>query len=137
MLAWLRRLRTAPEAPLTGVPAVRRLKSYSSASGFVYQYVYEGKRPAVLAGEPGTQYVFGVSADRRTWSSVTVFLGAAPLEGWQRDRARELNSTERYAVAKMVLFQAFDERASPAEMRHPVSVTPADLTAIAQQLGFV
>jgi hypothetical protein len=137
MLAWLRRLRTAPEAPLTGVPAVRRLKSYSAASGFVYQYVYEGQRPAVPEGEPGTEYVFGVSADRRTWSSVRVFLGAAPLEGWQRDHARELNSTERYAVAKMVLFQAFDERASPAEMCNPVSVRPADLTAIAEQLGFI
>ena len=31
--------------PLTGAPAVRRLKSYSAQSGYVYQYFYEGQRP--------------------------------------------------------------------------------------------
>ena len=124
MSAWLRSLgRRGQPPPLTGAPAVRRLKTYSAASGYVYQYFYEGHR--------GTEYSFQVSADRKTYCSVTVLLSDAAIE------ARELNSTERYAVAKMALFRAFDERESPDEMRQPVRVQPADLAAIAAQLGFM
>jgi hypothetical protein len=39
--------------PLTGAPAVRRLKSYSAQSGYVYQYFYEGQRPFHSGGESG------------------------------------------------------------------------------------
>ncbi len=126
MLAWLRRLvRKGQPPPLAGAPAVRRLKTYSAASGYVYQYFYEGHR--------GTEYVFQVSADRRTYSSVAVLVSDAALEA----SPRELNSTERYAVAKMALFQAFDERAGPDQMRQPIRVRPEDLAAIAGQLGFM
>jgi len=126
MLAWIRRLaRRGQPPPLAGAPAVRRLKTYSAASGYVYQYFYEGHR--------GTEYLFQVSADRRTYSSVTVMLSDAALAA----SPRELNSTERYAVAKMALFQAFDERAAPDQMRRPVQVEAADLEAIAGQLGFI
>ena len=130
MLAWLRRLgRKGPPPPLTGAPAVRRLKSYSAASGYVYQYFYEGRR--------GAEYVFQVCGDRRTYFSVAVSLSDAALEAWQKEGARELNSTERYAVAKMALFQAFDECPGPAGMRQPIRVRRRDLAAIAEQLGFM
>ena len=126
MLDWIRRLgRRGQPPPLAGAPAVRRLKTYSAASGYVYQYFYEGHR--------GTEYVFQVSADRRTYSSVTVMLSDAALQA----SPRELNSKERYAVAKMALFQAFDERAGPGELRQPVRVRPEDVAAIAEQLGFM
>jgi hypothetical protein len=126
MLAWLRRLgRRGQQPPLTGAPAVRRLKTYSAASGYVYQYVYEGHR--------GTEYFFQASADRRTYFSVVVILSHATLE----TSARELDSTERYAVAKMALFRAFDERDGPAAMRQPIRVQPRDLATIAEQLGFI
>jgi hypothetical protein len=127
MLAWLRRLgrRAQPPPPLTGAPAVRRLKTYSAASGYVYQYFYEGHR--------GTEYVFQVSADRQTYSSVSVLLTDAAIEA----SARELNATERYAVAKMALFQAFDERARPDHVHEPIRVEPRDLAAIAEHLEFL
>lgn len=126
MLAWLRRLgRRGQPAPLTGAPAVRRLKSYSAASGYAYQYFYEGHR--------GTEYFFQVSADRRTYSSVAVLLSDAALHS----SPREIDSTERYAVAKMALFGAFDERAGPDEMRQPIRVRPRNLAAIAEKLGFL
>jgi len=104
---------------------VRRLKTYSAASGYVYQYFYEGHR--------GTEYFFQVSADRRTYFSLAVLLSESALES----SPRELSSTDRYAVAKMALFKAFDERASPDEMRQPVRVRPEDVAAIAEQLGFM
>ena len=46
-----------------------------------------------------------------------------------------LASTERYAVSKMALFQAFDERATPQEMKQEVRVRGADMAAIIETLG--
>jgi len=114
-------------APLTGAPAVRRLKTYSAQSGYVYQYFYEGHR--------GEVFVFSVSADRKTWSTVTVAVPDTALESWQAANARELSSTERYAIAKIALFQAFDERPNPAAMRAEIQVRPADAAAIIESLG--
>src|SRR4249920_1778924 len=94
-------------APLTGAPAVRRQKTYSAESGYVYQYFYEGQRSAVRDGAGGTQYVFNVSADRKSSLPVSVFVSDAALESWQIQHARPLLSNERYAVAKLALFQAF------------------------------
>ncbi len=136
MLGWLRRLAKREQA-LTGAPVVRRMKSYSAASGYVYQYFYEGHRPAVREGEPGAEYVFQVSADRRTYSPLAVLLADAAVDGWQRANDRELNSTERYAIVKIALFQAFDERSGPTGVCRPVLVRPADLENITEQLGFV
>ena len=127
MLDWLRKKK---EAPLTGAPAVRRQKTYSAESGYVYQYFYEGQRPASRDGAAGVQYVFNVSADRKTSSMVSVFVAAAALEGWQQEHGRALASTERYAVAKMALFQAFDQRSEPSLMRDEVRVSAADATAL-------
>ena len=119
-------------APLTGAPTVRRLKSYSGASGYVYQYAFEGMRP--LGG--GTEYVFAVSADRKTWAEVTVRVAGDVVRGWEREHGRELSTTEWYALAKMSLFAAFDERENPAALRgEPVVVRAADVAGILETLG--
>src|SRR5213079_2313732 len=104
MLDWLRKKK---EAPLTGAPKVRRQKTYSAESGYVYQYFYEGQRAAKRDGAEGTEYVFNMSADRKSSSPVSVFLSEQALETWQKEHERELVSTERYPVAKLALFQAF------------------------------
>ncbi|MEO7650228.1 MAG: hypothetical protein ABIZ80_07150 [Bryobacteraceae bacterium] len=127
MFDWLRKNR---EVPLSGAPEVRRQKSYSGESGYVYQYYYEGRRPARRAGGPGTEHVFNVSADRKTSFPVSVFLSEAVLEEWQHAHKRELGTNERYAIAKLTLFQAFDRRDSPAAMHDEVRVEPADVTSI-------
>jgi hypothetical protein len=121
--------------PLTGAPAVRRLKSYSAQSGYVYQYFYEGQRPYGRGGESGVEYVFRVSADRKTFHPVSVLVGEGEVRAWEQGHDRQLASTERYAVSKMALFQAFDERASPLEMRQEVRVRSADMAAIIETLG--
>lgn len=117
--------------PLTGAPAVRRLKSYSAQSGRVYQYCYEGQR----ANEAAIEFVFSLSADRKTWQSASVLVEHAALRGWEQSHGRELASNERYAVAKMSLFQAFDERAGPAQMAAAIRVREADVEAIVETLG--
>jgi len=126
---WFRR----KDRPLTGAPAVRRQKTYSAQSGFVYQYFYQGQRPS--SPEPGTEFVFDVSADRRTSSPVTVLVTAEAVENWERLANRALSSTELYAVAKMALFQAFDERATPEAMREAVRLTPAGVQTILANLN--
>jgi len=133
VLRWLRRRRAA--ALLSGAPAVRRLKSYSSAGGYVYQYFYEGRRPEERGREPGVEYVFSVTADRRSWFPVSVFLSRSAVRQWEAGHGRTLNDTEWYAVAKMSLFQAFDERPNPEALHEEVRVRAADLEYILERLG--
>jgi len=123
------------DAALTGAPPVRRLKTYSSQSGYVYQYYYEGYRPFYAAGESGTEFVFGISADRKTWRPTSVRLGDTAVTSWEAAHARQFSTTERYAIAKMALFQAFDERATPSLMKEHVLVRTADVEAIVESLG--
>ena len=124
----LSRLFGKKTAPLAGAPTVRRQKTYSAQSGYVYQYFYEGHRPST--GERGTEYVFDVSSDRKTSSPVSVVISDAAVASWQNESGRTLSATEQYAIAKMALFQAFDERESPESMREAIQVAPRDVPAI-------
>lgn len=121
--------------PLTGAPAIRRQKTYSGQSGFVYQYYFEGHRPFRRDRQEGTEYVFDVSADRKTSTAVSVLVSDAALEDWQSRHGRTLHPSERYAIAKIALFQAFDERPNPAAMSADVRVRAADVEAILIGLG--
>ena len=118
--------------PLTGAPAVRRLKTYSAESGYVYQYSYQGQR----AHADGTEFVFTISADRKSWHDLSVIVSGEAVRAWEQAHGRSLSSTEVYAVAKMALFAAMDERASPSEMCKPVHVGEAGVAAAAERLGF-
>src|SRR6478736_2364784 len=126
MFDWLRK----KEAPLTGAPAVRRQKTHSAESGYVYQYFYEGQRLAKRDGSAGTQFVFNVSADRKSSFPVSVFVGDGALENWHQEHGRRLGATESYAIAKMALFQAFDQRTAPDAMSEEVRVQAGDVEAI-------
>jgi hypothetical protein len=129
MLNWRRK----KSAPLSGAPPVRRQKTYSAQSGYVYQYFYEGQR-SMLSGH-GTEYVFNVSADRKTSSQVSVLIKDEAMASWQQERGRTLSTTERYAIAKMALFQAFDERETPEAVCASVEVGAADVRAILASLN--
>jgi len=132
MFDWLRSKRPAP---LSGAPAVRRQKSYSAQSGYVYKYFYEGLRAAAREREQGCEYVFDVTADRRKSFPVSVFVGARGVAGWEERHGRRLTPAERYAIAKMALFQAFDERENPVVMQEEVRVRGADIEVILETLG--
>jgi hypothetical protein len=120
---------------LSGTPTVRRLKTYSAQSGYAYQYFYEGHRPFRSGGARGTEFVFSVSADRKTWHAASVLLGDGAIGAWQAAHQRELSATEQYAIAKMSLFQAFDDRPSPAQMKDEVRVRNESVEAIMETLG--
>jgi hypothetical protein len=90
---------------------VRRLKTYTGAQGYVYQYYFVGQRPA-LADDPeapAEEFVFDVTSDRKSTYAVSVFLKENAATEWKADHRRPLTESERYAAAKMRLFRAFDE----------------------------
>ena len=60
--------------------------------------------------QSGDEHVFSVTSDRTSRFPITVFLGSAVIAEWQQGSGRELNATEQYALVKLSLFQAFDER---------------------------
>jgi len=110
------------------------MKTYSAQSGYVYQYFYEGQRAYENGAEKGTEFVFTISADRKNWEAVSVLVATEAIVAWQRDHDRELSSTEQYAVCKIALFQAFDERATPDLMKSEIRVRRADLDGIIESL---
>src|SRR5579871_136397 len=88
-------------APLSGAPAIRRQKTYSAQSGYVYQYFYEGHRSYRRNDGSGAEFVFNVSADRKTSVAVSVFVSDDAVAAWEQKYGRALAATERYAAAKM------------------------------------
>lgn len=133
MLNWLFGRSTPP--PLRGAPAVRREKSYSAQTGYVYQYYYEGYRPGEREGRPGQEYVFHVSSGRRQAFPLTVFLPQAVVAAWEQRHGRSLSPTEQYAAVKMTLFQAFDERGELGAATGDLEVDGAGLAAHLETLG--
>jgi hypothetical protein len=94
-----------PEAGQT----VRRMKTYTGATGYVYQYYFVGRRPAPPPDAGATEFIFDVTADRKTTFAASVFLHPEALRAWGTQHERSLTDTEQYAAAKMRLLRAFDE----------------------------
>jgi hypothetical protein len=134
-LAVFKKFFAKKQAPLSGAPPIRRMKTYSAQSGYVYQYFYEGHRAYTASGDRGTEFVFQLSSDRKTWFGTAVLVSDASIAAWQQAHGRELTSTERYAVAKIALFQAFDERPEPAQLGGEIRVRAADVEGIVETLG--
>jgi hypothetical protein len=94
---------------------VRRMKTYTGGQGYVYQYYFVGQRPGVRQrrGAAGNdkviEYVFDVTADRKTMFSVSVLVQEDVLANWAAEHGRRLTEAEQYGAAKMRLFQGFDD----------------------------
>ena len=93
--------------------AVRRVKSYSAANGYVYQYCFYEVNRITDNGSPAGEFIYAISADRKTTFGLRIVVRRAALDAWAQTNGRLLTSSEEYAVAKMRLFQAFDEGAVP------------------------
>jgi hypothetical protein len=126
MWRWLRRRSGPPvlEAEvLRGAPLRARIKTYSSANGHVYQYVYRGWRPLPPTGSnvrAGREYVFQLNPTVGTGNRATVQLLDGEIGDCQKRIGRELLDAERYAVAKLSLFAAFDDAEDPSVLSDPV-----------------
>ena len=116
---WLRKRETAePGTTLHGAPVKPRLKTYSAETGYVYQYVYRGHRSAPVPDGPRSkQYVFSVSRDRKNYFPVFVVLAEQVVSSWCAAHQRVLSETELYAIAKLSLFEALDQRRGSSRAR--------------------
>jgi len=93
--------------------AVRRVKSYSASNGYVYQYCFYEVNRVTHEGGPAGEFIYSISADRKTSFLLRIVMLQSALEAWAKSNGRTLTSSEEYAVAKMRLFQAFDEGEVP------------------------
>ncbi len=96
---------------IVNFPMLRRMKTYTGESGYVYQYYFVGNREALASDPeaPATEYVFDATSDRKITFAVSVFLRPEALTAWARAHGRELTGSEQYAAAKMRLLRGFDE----------------------------
>jgi hypothetical protein len=116
---------------------VRRLKTYTGAQGYVYQYYFVGKRPA-LADDPeapATEFIFDVTSDRKLTYAVSIFLPEGSLHAWNQAHGRPLNDAEQYAAVKLRLFRAFDELENVQGQGRRLSIDAALLEEALNSLG--
>jgi hypothetical protein len=116
---------------------VRRLKSYAGAQGYVYQYYFVGKRPALPddPAAPATEFIFDVTSDRKLTYAVSVFLSAEAVTAWSAAHARPLTDTEQYAAAKIRLFRAFDDLEDVKTQGRRLQIAAASLEEALSSLG--
>lgn len=113
---------------------VRRIKTYSAENGAVYQYQFHEVRPSTIDGELGTEYIYYATSDRKTMHAVRIFVSRAEIEKWAASSGRQLNSTEEYAVAKMRLFQGFDEMPALEKSNAVLRVDQTNIEALLEKL---
>jgi hypothetical protein len=123
--------REGPETGLRGAPAQPRLKTYAAQSGYIYHYRFLGYRDLADAVE----YVFEVSTDRKQWFAACVALDRSRLRDAVPAGQPPLAGQEIYAVAKLTLFAAFDDRPHPDGMKEPVVLRDNQAAEIVAELG--
>ena len=105
-----------------------RLKTYTAESGHVFHYFSHG-RPLTAS-----DFVFEVTQDYRSWQPLTVLLPDQVLLEWQQTHARELSSTERYALAKMKFFQFLETHSPSAPLPDVVEIDRVEVPALLEKL---
>ena len=115
--------------------SVRRIKTYSAGTGYVYQYYFEERRsPHRRDNCEGSEFIFMVSRDRKNAYPVPVFLRYDALGAWAGGHGRELTGSEQYAAVKMRLFRFFDETEDFEKDRFAVEVSPENIEELLAQL---
>ena len=118
-------------------PPIRRLKTYTGAQGYVYQYYFVGKRPALLDDPeaPGTEFIFDVTSDRKLTYAVSVFLPESTRAAWSAAHGRPLIDAEQYGAVKLRLFRAFDELEDVKAHGRRLTIDAASLEEALTTLG--
>lgn len=132
MSVWRRFVKRQPVPEFTGAPPVRRIKTYVSQTGYVYQYYFDGSRN----GDTSKEFRFQAAIDAKTFAPILVLLPDLVILSWQETAARNLTQTELYGVAKRLLFDHLDQ-VPPAEIpASSVTLTGVLLERIATELDF-
>jgi hypothetical protein len=115
---------------------VRRIKTYSAATGYVYQYQFHEVHPLVAktAADAGNEYIYYVSADRKTMFPIRIVVRRGALDAWSKQNDRALTGTEEYALAKMRLFQSLDDVEDFARKRPDLAVDDSNVADLISRL---
>jgi hypothetical protein len=113
---------------------LRRVKTYSAASGIVYSYYFFESQKARRGFHSGAEYIYVVAADRGDPFPISIFVRRDALERSGRRLGRALSGTEEYALAKMRLFQAFDELESITAASPSLVVDDANIDGLLAKL---
>jgi hypothetical protein len=73
--------------------AAHRVKSYSAATGYVYQYYFYEVEKSKRGSAAGTEYVYMASVDRKRAFPVRIFIVKEELEKWSARTGREFTGT--------------------------------------------
>lgn len=114
--------------------AAHRVKSYSAATGYVYQYYFYEVEKARRGSDEGTEYVYMASVDRKHAFPVKIFVSRRGLNERAASTGREFTGTEEYALAKMRLFQAFDEVEGLSANTTGLAVDSSNIESLLEQL---
>ncbi|MFB3814070.1 MAG: hypothetical protein ACE14L_08150 [Terriglobales bacterium] len=116
---------------------LRRMKTYTAETGHVYQYYFVGNREAFADAPeaPATEYVFDVTADRKTVYAISIFLRADALDAWALTHGRSLSRAEQYAAAKMRLLRGFEEIENLATTGRRWLITSENIEEVLADLG--
>jgi hypothetical protein len=115
---------------------LRRVKTYTAQTGYVYEYYFVGQR-AASSGAPGTEYIFDVISDRRARYSVSVVVYEDAPQGWARTHGRNLSAPELYAGAKLRLQQGFDEIGDMLAEGRLLTVEAGNIEEVLSPLGLL
>ncbi len=111
------------------------MKTYTGGQGYVYQYYFVGKRAAIEKSSAAREYVFDVTADRKTTFSVSVYLAEEVVRSWAAGHGRALTDAEQYAAVKMRLFHAFDDVENMRNDGRSLAIDEPALDALLATLG--
>jgi hypothetical protein len=137
MWDWVRgKGKSKPEPPkleLKGAPPHARTKTYSAETGHVYQYLYKGYRDTEQL--QGVEFVFDASRDRAARFPIIIRLLDSNIATCESRIRRKVLSPERYALAKMTLFSAFDRLSEPGEFTEALTPDPGFMEDTLRRLG--
>jgi len=71
--------RDSNNPPMARPDAVRRVKSYSAANGYVYQYCFYEVNRISHQGSPAGEFIYAISADRKTTFPLGILVLQAAL----------------------------------------------------------
>jgi hypothetical protein len=106
---------------------VRRLKTYASDTGRVYDYSFVEEQPALTSFGAAIEYVYKVSSDRHSSFAVSILVLDEAVADWATRHGRALGDNERYAAAKLALQRAFDEIEDMHQSGRQLQVGPEKL----------
>ncbi len=101
----------------------------------MYQYQFHGIEQREQNGKAAAEYTYYAMEDRTTMHAVRVVVMRDALKRWSDANCRALTGTEEYAVAKMRLFEGFDEDDEILQRKRELIVDEENVNELLEKLN--